>query len=120
MSAPDRIWAGADSEDGWRWPYASKHPMQHPSPVFEYIRADLVMEWQPIETAPRVQRNGPDGLIIIGNQHWTKTVFFEKAGVISEPEYGDLWVTPDVEWTCPVDDCTATHWRYNDLPKGTK
>jgi len=72
--------------------------------------------WQPIETAPKVEKRGPEGMIIIGNQYWTKTVFFQRAGVISEPEEGDLWCSADVDWTCPVNDCTATHWRPNDVP----
>ncbi len=70
--------------------------------------------WRPIDTAPKIKK-GPK--IIIGNEFWTKTVFFEKAGVISEPEEGDLWVSVDAMWTVPVDDCTATHWRPNDIPE---
>lgn len=27
--APKRIWACPDVQDGWRWPYASKYPVQH-------------------------------------------------------------------------------------------
>ena len=29
MDAPKRIWACPDTQDGWRWPYASEHPVQH-------------------------------------------------------------------------------------------
>ena len=76
--------------------------------------------WQDIETAPKTEKKGPEGLFIIGNKYWTKTVFYQKAGVISEPECGDLWCTPDLEWTCSIDDCTATHWRVNDVPTPTE
>lgn len=73
--------------------------------------------WQPIATAPKTEKPGPEGLIIIGNQAWTQTVFWQKAGVISEPEEGDLWVSVDAMWSCPINDCTATHWRPNDVPQ---
>jgi len=41
--APKRIWAAPDSDDGWRWPVASKFPMQGYSDggQVEYVRADL-------------------------------------------------------------------------------
>ena len=39
--APERIWAAPDTDDGWRWPVASKFPMQGYAPdgQIEYIRA---------------------------------------------------------------------------------
>ena len=41
--APERIWAAPDTDDGWRWPVASKFPMQGYTPDVQvsYIRADL-------------------------------------------------------------------------------
>lgn len=50
MSAPDRIWA---------WPWNGEHGRGQWSingdltGEHEYIRADLVPQWQPIETAPK-------------------------------------------------------------------
>ncbi len=40
--APEVIYVGADSEDGWRWPKASKFPMQHSSPVHAYVRMEVL------------------------------------------------------------------------------
>lgn len=42
MTAPDRIWASPDSDDGWRWPHASNYPMQGYSDKVEYTRSDLI------------------------------------------------------------------------------
>ena len=42
MTAPDKIWAAADPEDGWRWPEASKFPMQGYVDQVEYTRTDLI------------------------------------------------------------------------------
>jgi hypothetical protein len=39
---PDVIYAGADQEDGWRWPMASKYPVQHPTPVHAFVRAEAL------------------------------------------------------------------------------
>lgn len=72
--------------------------------------------WMPIDTAPKDGETRPARKIIIGNQYWTRTVFFIPAGTISEPEEGDLWSDIEMDWVCPVDKCTATHWRPNDVP----
>lgn len=42
--APEKIWATPDSEDGWRWPVASKFPMQGYSPDAQvsYTRSDMI------------------------------------------------------------------------------
>ena len=53
MSAPDRIWTYWDSAGPG---FTESDPKDKRYP--EYIRADLVPQWQPIETAPR------DGTII--------------------------------------------------------
>lgn len=37
---PDFIYAGADCQDGWRWPVASKFPMQHPTSIHAFVRID--------------------------------------------------------------------------------
>jgi hypothetical protein len=41
--APERIWAAPDTDDGWRWPVASKFPIQGYAPDGQvaYVRADL-------------------------------------------------------------------------------
>ena len=61
--------------------------------------------WQDISTAPRNRK------IVIGNQHWTSSVTYTEAGLISEPEFGPIWFSDDIN-SCdiPVSDCTATHW----------
>lgn len=48
--APERIWLTADRPD--HRPFVTKGFLASP-PRTEYIRADLVPQWQPIETAPR-------------------------------------------------------------------
>lgn len=38
---PNWIWAAPCSKDGWRWPEASKFPMQGQPVQFAFIREDL-------------------------------------------------------------------------------
>jgi hypothetical protein len=44
--APERIWAAPDTDDGWRWPVASKFPMQGYAPDGQvaYVRADILAQ----------------------------------------------------------------------------
>ena len=37
---PEWIWAAPDEDDGWRWPKASKFPMQGQPDQFAFIRED--------------------------------------------------------------------------------
>lgn len=54
MSAPDRIViAGGWGECGNYYPNATEAEGEHGGVAIEYIRADLVPQWMPIETAPR-------------------------------------------------------------------
>jgi hypothetical protein len=48
--APERIWATEDADNGGEDRFHTTKPMRG---LTEYIRADLVPGWQPIETAPR-------------------------------------------------------------------
>lgn len=61
MEAPLRIWASPyDVEDGgpldWSWPNVELGPCGLEGET-EYIRAGLVPQWQPIETATELMRD---------------------------------------------------------------
>ena len=41
-TAPERIWACPDKVENWRWPFASRFPVQHNAPMFEYTLSSTV------------------------------------------------------------------------------
>lgn len=47
---PESVWMNIDYEDGGLMEWSSR---QRSSTASQYIRSDLVPQWQPIETAPK-------------------------------------------------------------------
>ena len=98
VSAPDRIWADTESMG---WVEANDRDAMRPTES-EYIRADLLPQWQPIGTAPK------DGSFIIGHGDG---VAIENCPYIMEWSEGDGWVEAYSEV-----DVTPTHWMPLPTP----
>ena len=107
MSAPDRIWADGDASckyDAEKWDWSGGCWGRDPEREgeVEYIRADLVPQWQPIETAPK------DGTAILSTWHslfkyqdkWFIQPVFFRDGI-----WLHLW---DHDETLPLN---PTHWQ---------
>ena len=98
---PDRIWATGNNTTGsWN---SEKATFSGP-PETEYIHADLVLTWQPIETAPK------DGtkIILRCDDVVVAPCYWQPAGVISESAFW-LWEAPEHRlWMETVEG--PTHW----------
>lgn len=98
--APERIWAHpADEDRGGRW--LVNEPVNRVDFTL-YIRADLVPQWQPIETAPK------DGSNIL---------LYRKG---RKPMVGAWWTSPGGfagYWLCWGSGAPPTHWaQIMELP----
>lgn len=101
--APDRIWA---CPEGGTWDAESGSwdlGRDWQGPEAEYIRADLVPDWKPIETAPK------DGSEILG---YVGSGYVGGAIVLHALNDGDTWHDWDAYAWEP------THWM--PLPKPPK
>jgi hypothetical protein len=86
---PDRIWAWEyfTFEEGIVGGYWKHENPSHSNPS-EYIRADLVPTWQPIETAPKDQ-----SVVLLHSSKWLEPCsgYFISAKYL-EKEYGNPYV----------------------------
>lgn len=93
MNAPDRIWVGPNGD------YWSNENIGYKLDI-EYIRADLVPQWQPIETAPK---HDLETLILYSSEGvqigWFSA--FHKCWLTTEDK--DVWAEP-------------THWMPLPTP----
>jgi len=55
LNTPDILWVDEEADGAWGevWHNATPHDMQKYGGYRKYIRANLVPQWQPIETAPK-------------------------------------------------------------------
>ncbi len=98
MEAPERIWV-AEDECGNPWWSTSRD-----DEMDEYIRADLVPRWQPIETAPKDRRM----IVVIGV--WPRYT--------TDP-WCVWWDSHDNVWMRWDHVRSPTHWMpLPDEPKG--
>lgn len=108
MTAPDRIWVDGDATGSkqhadWDWDSGCWGHQQERDGEMEYIRADLVPQWQPIETAPK---HDLETLILYSSEGvqigWFSA--FHKCWLTTEGK--DVWAEP-------------THWMsLTTLTKG--
>lgn len=89
--APERIWLNNDRAGVW-WTDQQRNSMQGDT---EYIRADLVPQWQPIETAPK----DGDALVYHPSDWWNVVDLGNDVCRNGQREFynGDVY-------------CHATHW----------
>ncbi len=116
--APERIWATPDGyrkgegagvfvEVGHKWPAAPN------ADAVEYIRADLVPQWQSIETAPKDDRSV---LVATDQGICGMASFFENGGWWWDKTYGEYYADPIEEF-----DGNITHWMpLPTPPKGAE
>jgi len=99
--APERVWLEWMDEDGYAghaWEINVGGSLDA-----EYIRADLVPQWQPIETAPR---DGTDFMVWNGEvmtlSTWGKTAHVPIYGWLqiawADPEDADLMYPQPTHW----------------------
>ena len=107
MNAPDRIWIDGDATGSkqhvdWDWDSGCWGHQQERDGEWEYIRADLVPQWQPIETAPK---HDLETLILYSSEGVQMGWFsaFHKCWLTTEGK--DVWAEP-------------THWM--PLPEPPK
>lgn len=99
MNAPERIWAKGNTIDYdlTRWSTSRWNGDT------EYIRADLVPQWQPIETAPK---DGTEILTLRSNGHIAKAIWYDnpfgRTDTVIENASGKWW--------------SVTHWMPLPTP----
>lgn len=89
MTAPDRIWI-----DEWIAHDAGDKDDKFMGDV-EYIRADLVPQWQPIETAPKYEGNGHPWILVYNGM----------------AEIVELKLSDGDWWRNMGSNCPPTHWQ---------
>lgn len=87
MNAPERIWAWWEYDIDHRainyWSEYHDDDQREKFDYAEYIRADLVPQWQPIETAPS------DHLMFYGNTRHDQGVVFTGWKAVNGMHYSD-------------------------------
>ena len=98
---PEKIWMNIDYEDGGLMDWSSR---QLSPAASEYIRADLVTQWQPIETAPH-----DTDVLLASPSEWTNTGWIIEVGKASWGRRYDSGAS-SLSWHG-----RATHWM--PIPK---
>lgn len=118
LNAPERIWADGDATGGkrhvdWDWDSGCWGHQQERDGETEYIRADLVPQWQPIETAPKDGTNVD--LWGVNHLNWNKSG--ERITNISWGIVSDWLGREREDWQHGRgEDFEPTHWMPQPTP----